>query len=301
MSLLVTGSIAIDTVKTPFGVSEDCIGGSAVYFSMAASFFSPVRLVGAIGSDCPFDFDKVFAGRDVDLTGLEVRQHSKTFRWMGTYFDDMDDRKTDYIELNVLAEDPPMVPVSFRDSKFVFLANTAPKLQLQLLQQIHKPIFAAADTMDFWIEGHPDDLSMLLRKINCLIINEDEARLLANEHNLIKAGEIILDMGVGAVVIKKGESGSVVCDASGNKFILPAYPAAEVKDPTGAGDSFAGGLMGHIAQTGKTDFATLKTAVAYGTVVASFTIADFSVNGLTAIDKSDIDGRFEELRRLVQF
>jgi len=301
MSLLVTGSIAIDTVKTPFGVSEDCIGGSAVYFSMAASFFSPVRLVGAIGSDCPFDFDKVFAGRDVDLTGLEVRQHSKTFRWMGTYFDDMDDRKTDYIELNVLAEDPPMVPVSFRDSKFVFLANTAPKLQLQLLQQIHKPIFAAADTMDFWIEGHPDDLSMLLRKINCLIINEDEARLLANEHNLIKAGEIILDMGVGAVVIKKGESGSVVCDASGNKFILPAYPAAEVKDPTGAGDSFAGGFMGHIAQTGKTDFVTLKTAVAYGTVIASFTIADFSVNGLTAIDKSNIDGRFEELRRLVQF
>jgi len=301
MSLLVTGSIAIDTVKTPFGVSENCIGGSAVYFSMAASFFSPVRLVGAIGSDCPFDFAEVFAGRDVDLTGLEVRQHSKTFRWMGTYFDDMDDRKTDYIELNVLAEDPPMVPVSFRDSKFVFLANTAPKLQLQLLEQIEEPMFAAADTMDFWIEGHFDDLTMLLKKINCLIINEDEARLLANEHNLIKAAEKILDMSVGAVVIKKGESGSLVCDASGNTFILPAYPAAEVKDPTGAGDSFAGGFMGHIAQTGKTDFATLKTAVAYGTVVASFTIANFSVNGLTAIDKSDIDRRFETLRKLTQF
>jgi len=301
MSLLVTGSIAIDTVKTPYGVSENCIGGSAVYFSMSASFFSPVRLVGAIGSDCPFDFAEVFAGRDVDLTGLEVRQHSKTFRWMGTYFDDMDDRKTDYIELNVLAEDPPKVPVSFRDSKFVFLANTAPKLQLQLLEQVEEPMFAAADTMDFWIEGHFDDLTMLLKKINCLIINEDEARLLANEHNLIKAAEKILDMSVGAVVIKKGESGSLVCDAGGNTFILPAYPAAEVKDPTGAGDSFAGGFMGHIAQTGKTDFATLKTAVAYGTVVASFTIADFSVNGLTAIDKSDIDRRFETLRKLTQF
>jgi sugar/nucleoside kinase (ribokinase family) len=301
MSLLVTGSIAIDTVKTPYGVSENCIGGSSVYFSMAASFFSPVRLVGAIGSDCPFDFAEVFAGRDVDLTGLEVRQHSKTFRWMGTYFDDMDDRKTDYIELNVLAEDPPKVPTSFKDSKFVFLANTAPSLQLQLLQQIHEPMFAAADTMDFWIEGHFDDLIMLLKKINCLIINEDEAKLLANEHNLIKAAEKILSMGTKVVVIKKGESGSVVCDASGNKFVLPAYPAAEVKDPTGAGDSFAGGLMGYIAQTGKTDFETLKTAVAYGTVVASFTIADFSVNGLTSIDRSDIDGRFEELRRLVQF
>jgi sugar/nucleoside kinase (ribokinase family) len=301
MSLLVTGSIAIDTVKTPYGVSENCIGGSSVYFSMAASFFSPVRLVGAIGSDCPFDFAEVFAGRDVDLTGLEVRQHSKTFRWMGTYFDDMDDRKTDYIELNVLAEDPPKVPTSFKDSKFVFLANTAPSLQLQLLQQIHEPMFAAADTMDFWIEGHFDDLIMLLKKINCLIINEDEAKLLANEHNLIKAAEKILSMGTKVVVIKKGESGSVVCDASGNKFVLPAYPAAEVKDPTGAGDSFAGGLMGYIAQVGKTDFETLKTAVAYGTVVASFTIADFSVNGLTSIDRSDIDGRFEELRRLVQF
>jgi sugar/nucleoside kinase (ribokinase family) len=301
VSLLVTGSIAIDTVKTPNGVSEDCIGGSSVYFSMAASFFNPVRLVGAIGSDCPFDFAKIFAGRDVDLTGLEIRKNSKTFRWIGSYGENMDSRTTDYIELNVLSEDPPRVPAPFKDSKFVFLANTAPNLQLQLLEQIKEPIFAAADTMDFWIEGHPDDLSMLLKKINCLIINEDEARLLANEHNLIKAAEKILRMGTDVVVIKKGESGSVVCDTDGNRFVLPAYPAAEVKDPTGAGDSFAGGLMGYIAQTGKTDFATLKTAVAYGTVVASFTIADFSVNGLTSINRSDIDKRFEDLRKLTSF
>jgi len=301
VSLLVTGSIAIDTVKTPYGVSEECIGGSAVYFSMAASFFAPVRLIGAIGSDCPFDFAEVFAKRDVDTRGLEVRQHSKTFRWMGTYFDNMDDRKTDYIELNVLAEDPPKVPAAFKDSKYVFLANTAPSLQLQLLQQIHKPIFTAADTMDFWIEGHFDDLTMLLKKINCLIINEDEAKLLANEHNLIKAAGKILSMGTEVVIIKKGESGSVVCDAGGNRFVLPAYPAAEVIDPTGAGDSFAGGLMGYIAQAGKTDFATLKTAVAYGTVVASFTIADFSINGLTSINRSDIDKRFEALRKLTSF
>lgn len=301
MSLLVTGSIAIDTIKTPYGISDNCIGGSAVYFCMAASFFSPVRLVGAVGSDCPFDFAEIFAGRNIDLTGLEVRPHSKTFRWSGSYPDNMDDRRTDYLELNVLAEEPPKVPNPFKDSKYVFLANTAPKLQLQLLQQLKKPIFVAADTMDCWIEAHLDDLKMLLKKINCLIINEDEARLLAKEHNLIKAAEIILGMGIGVVIIKKGESGSVMCNARGDKFILPAYPAIEVKDPTGAGDSFAGGLMGYIAQTDKTDFATLKSAIAYGTVVASFTIADFSINGLTSIDRSDIDSRFKTFRKLTSF
>ena len=301
MSLLVTGSIAIDTIRTPYGISENCIGGSAVYFCMAASFFSPVRLIGAIGSDCPFDLVEVFAGRDVDLTGLEVRPNSKTFRWAGSYYDNMDDRKTDYIELNVLAEEPPKVPDSFKDSKYVFLANTTPSLQLQVLEQIQEQIFVAADTMDCWIEGHFDDLKILLKKINCLIINEDEARLLAKEHNLIKAAEKILGMGAEVVIIKKGESGSVMCNDQGDKFILPAYPSTEVKDPTGAGDSFAGGLMGYIAQTGKIDFDTLKTAIAYGTVAASFTIADFSVNGLTSIDRSDIDKRFKELRRLVQF
>jgi hypothetical protein len=179
VSLLVTGSIGIDTVKTPYGVSENCLGGSSVYFSMAASFFSPVRLLGVIGSDCPFDLAQVFAGRDVDLTGLEVREQSKTFRWKGTYGDNMDDRTTDRLELNVLAEAPPTVPPEYRNSEFVFLANTAPALQLQLLEQVEKPVFVAADTMDCWIEGHSDDLNKLLKKIGCLIINEDEARLLA--------------------------------------------------------------------------------------------------------------------------
>jgi sugar/nucleoside kinase (ribokinase family) len=301
MSLLVTGSVAIDTVKTPYGVSENCLGGAAVYFSMAASFFTPVRLVGVIGPDCPFDLAEVFAGRDVDLAGLEVREQSKTFRWAGTYHENMDSRTTDRLELNVLAEAPPSVPDLFRDSKFVFLANTAPKLQHQLLEQVQRPAFVAADTMNCWIEGHLDDLKALLKQTDCLIINEDEARMLAKEHNLIRAGEKILDTGPGVVVIKKGESGSIMCSASGDKFILPAYPAAEVKDPTGAGDSFAGGFMGHLAQSGKTEFETLKAAVAYGTVVASFTIADFSLNGLTAISRQDIDSRFETLRKLTQF
>lgn len=300
MSLLVTGSIAIDTVKTPYGVSEDCLGGSAVYFSMAASFFGPVRLVGAIGPDCPFDLAQVFAGRSVDLAGLEIRKNSKTFRWAGTYHKDINKRTTDKLELNVLAEEPPRVPRSYRDSKFIFLANTAPALQLQLLEQIDNPSFVAADTMDCWIQGHLDDLKRLLKKIDCLIINEDEAKMLTAEHNLIKAADAILDMGPSIVVVKKGEYGSILCSAD-ERFILPAFPAAEVKDPTGAGDSFAGGFMGYLAQVGRTDFESLKQALAYGTVVASFTIADFSLAALTSINKTDIDSRLEILRKLTQF
>ncbi len=301
MSLLVTGSIGIDTVKTPYGVSENCLGGSSIYFSMAASFFSPVRLVGVIGADCPFDLAKVFAGRNVDLTGLEVRPQSKTFRWAGSYHENMDDRITDSMELNVLAEHPPTVPPSFRDSQFVFLANTTPKLQLELLEQIESPLFVAADTMNCWIQNNLADLKTLLKRIDCLIINEDEAKMLAAEFNLIKAADKILGMGPRVVIIKKGESGSITCDAKGHKFILPAYPAAEVTDPTGAGDSFAGATLGYLAQTGKTNFRTLKTAVAYGTVVASFTIADFSLHALTSITRNDIDKRLETLRKLTRF
>ncbi|UCG49808.1 MAG: bifunctional hydroxymethylpyrimidine kinase/phosphomethylpyrimidine kinase [Phycisphaerales bacterium] len=301
MSLVVTGSIAIDTVRTPHGVSEDCLGGAAVYFSMAASFFCPVRLVGVVGSDCPFDLAEFFAGRNVDLAGLEIRRDSRTFRWAGTYRENMDERTTDRLELNVLAEAPPVVPDAFRDSRFVFLANTAPKLQLEMLDQMDRPVFVAADTMNCWIQDHLEELKVLLKRVNCLIINEDEARMLADEPNLIKAGGKILAMGAGAVVMKKGESGSVLCDAEGREFLLPAYPAADVKDPTGAGDSFAGGLMGHLAQTGRTDFETLRTAVAYGTVVASFTIAAFSLAGLTSISKADIDDRLRILRQATQF
>ncbi len=301
MSLLVTGSIAVDTIRTPHGISENCVGGSAVYFALAASFFAPVRLVGVVGSDCPFDLPHLFAGRSIDLAGLEIREGSKTFRWHGTYADNMDDRTTDCLELNVLAERPPKVPDSFRDSEFVFLANTAPSLQLELLEQVEDPVFVAADTMNCWIQDHLGDLKELLRRVDCLIINEDEAKMLAGEHNLIKAAQKVVGMGSDVVVIKKGESGAILCDAKGEKFLLPAYPASEVKDPTGAGDSFAGGLMGYVAASGRTDFATLKTAVAYGTVVASFTIAEFSLSGLTGADKPDIDDRLQTLRKLTHF
>ncbi len=301
MPLLVTGSIGIDTIRTPHGSSENCIGGSAIYFAMAASFFSHVRFIGVVGADCPFDIPKVFAGRDVDLRGLEVRSKSKTFRWAGTYKETMDDRVTDAIELNVLAEQPPVVPTIFADSRFIFLANTAPRLQIQLLKQVEAPVFVAADTMDIWITDHLADLRELLTEVHCLIINADEAKLLARQFNLVRAAEQILTMGPSIVIVKKGESGSLMCLADGSKFVLPAYPATEVRDPTGAGDSFAGGLMGYLTQANRTDFDTLKTAVAYGTVVASFTIADFSLSGLTSVTRKDIDIRLEMLRRFTCF
>lgn len=301
MSLLVTGSIGIDTVRTPLGVSENCLGGSSVYFSMAASFFTPVRFVGVIGGDCPFDLAEVFEGKDVDLAGLEIRPGSKTFSWAGTYSKNMDERTTDRTDLNVLAEAPPKVPEAFADSKLVFLANTMPGIQDEFLAQIPEPAFVAADTMNLWIGEYRSDLDALLAKIDCLVINEDEARQLSEEYNLIKAAPIITDMGPSVVIIKKGESGSLVCGAEGEQFILPAFPATEVKDPTGAGDSFAGGFMGYLAQTGKTDFETIKTAIAYGTVAASFTIADFSIHGLTGVSRNDIDRRLENLRKVTSF
>jgi sugar/nucleoside kinase (ribokinase family) len=301
MPLLVTGSVGIDTVRTPHGSSENCIGGSAIYFAMAASFFARVRFVGVVGADCPFDIPGLFADREVDLGGLEIRPKSKTFRWAGTYKETMDDRVTDAIELNVLAEPPPVVPKAFADSQFVFLANTAPRLQIQLLNQVPAPLFVAADTMDFWITDHLTDLIELLKRIHCLVINADEAKLLARQFNLVRAAAQILTMGPAVVIVKKGESGSLLCARDGSKFVLPAYPATEVRDPTGAGDSFAGGFMGYLAQAGRTDFDTLKTAVAYGTVVASFTIADFSLHGLTSTTRQDIDNRLEMLRRLTRF
>lgn len=301
MSLLVTGSIGIDTVKTPFGVSKDCLGGSAVYFSMAASFFTHVRFLGAIGSDCPFDLKKIFKGRRVDLNGLELRHTSKTFRWAGSYVDAMNEAVTDFVELNVLAEEPPRMPEEYKDSKFVFLANTAPILQIRLLDQLNRPKFVAADTMNLWINNNLADLKKLLKKIDCLILNETEARMLANEHNLITAAAKIEKLGPTVVVIKKGESGSIIRQSDGQLFVLPAYPATIVKDPTGAGDSFAGGFMGYLAGQNKTDFVTLKKAVAYGTVVASFTIADFSLKGLTKTTRRNIDSRLNELRNRVKF
>lgn len=301
MSLLVTGSIGIDTVKTPFGISESCVGGSAVYFSLSASFFAPVRFLGVIGTDCPFDLKDVFKDRDVDLEGLEIRQGSKTFRWEGSYEGAMNEATTDAVELNVLAEAPPAVPKSYKDTKFVFLANTVPGLQMQLLEQIDSPTLVAADTMNLWIETANADLKQLLTKIDMLVLNDGEARQLTGQKNIILAANDILAMGPEYVVIKKGEYGSMLCDKAGQRFILPAYPASKVVDPTGAGDSFAGAMMGYVAKAGTADFETLKKAIVYGTVASSFTIGDFSVLGLKNTDMDKIQQRYDDLRKITQF
>lgn len=301
MSLLVTGSIGIDTVKTPYGFSEKSIGGSAVHFSMSAAIFTPVRFVGAVGEDCPFDLAQAFGGRQVDLTGVEIRKGSRTFRWIGSYEGDMNEARTDAVELNVLSERPPKVPDAFKDSDFVFLANTAPALQIELLDQLSSPSFVAADTMNHWIVTAKDDLLKLLDRIDMLIINEGEAKLLTGQRNLMLAAKDILEMGPKVVIIKKGEYGSMMADKEGDLFILPAFPTTVVIDPTGAGDSFAGAMMGYLAKTNKVDFSSLRKAMVAGTVAASFTIGDFSIHGIKAATQADIDERSDRLRKVTQF
>ena len=301
MSLLVTGSVGIDTVQTPYGVNKDCLGGSAVYFSMAAGFFTDVKFVGVTGDDCPFDLAELFQGKNVDLAGLEVRPGSKTFRWHGTYEGDMNDARTDAVQLNVLAEQPPAVPKSFQSCEYVFLANTAPALQMKLLEQLENPAFVAADTMNLWIETAGKDLEQLLQRIDLLVLNDGEAKLLTGQHNLVLAAKSILDMGPRFVVIKKGEHGSMLYSVDGDIFLLPAYPASVVIDPTGAGDSFAGGMMGHLSQSGVIDVISLRNAIVYGTVMASFTIGDFSIHGIKAATRQMIDERFDQLHRITQF
>jgi sugar/nucleoside kinase (ribokinase family) len=268
---------------------------------MAASIFTPVRFVGAVGDDCPFDLAEAFHGREVDLTGLEIRKGSKTFRWIGTYEGDMNEARTDAVELNVLSEAPPRVPDAFKESDFVFLANTAPSLQIELLDQLINPSFVAADTMNHWIVTAKDDLKRLLERIDMLIINEGEVKLLTGQRNLMLAAQDVLEMGPKVIIIKKGEYGSMMCDKDGDLFILPGYPTTVVIDPTGAGDSFAGAMMGYLAKVNKVDFMSLRKAMVYGTVAASFTIGDFSIHGIKAASPSQIDERADHLRKVTQF
>ncbi|HSZ58672.1 MAG TPA: PfkB family carbohydrate kinase [Tepidisphaeraceae bacterium] len=300
MSLLVTGSIGIDTVETPHGRREDVIGGSAVYFSYAASFFSPVRLVGVVGDDCPRKLLNVFENRDVDASGLEIRNGSKTFRWHGSYVQDMNQAVTVEVDLNVLAERAPKIPHNFLDSKYVFLANTHPVLQQEMLASLRSPRLIVADTMNLWIQTEQPELRKLLTKIHGLVLNDGEARLLTEEQNLIAAARQVLKLGPKFVVIKKGEHGCLMCSERG-EFVLPAFPAERVIDPTGAGDSFAGGMMGYLATQGTFSASTLKRALAYGTVVASFTIADFSLAGLQAADREQIDDRWHDFKQAMSF
>ncbi|MDB5294216.1 MAG: Sugar kinase [Phycisphaerales bacterium] len=300
MPLLFTGSLGIDTVETPTGKRDDVIGGSAVYFAYAASFFTPVRLVGAVGDDCPKPMLDVFKGRDIDTAGLEVRQGSKTFRWHGSYVKDLNEAVTVEVDLNVLAERAPKIPDAFLDSRYVFLANTHPALQQQMLGNLKAAKLVVADTMNLWITTERAELVKLLGKIHGLVLNDGEARLLTEKKNLIAAARDVLKMGPKFVVIKKGEHGSMLVSDK-DVFVLPAYPADVVVDPTGAGDSFAGGMMGYLATQGTFSPATIKRAMAFGTVVASHTIADFSLGGLQAIDREAIDDRWHQFKQAMSF
>ncbi|HEV2292388.1 MAG TPA: PfkB family carbohydrate kinase [Tepidisphaeraceae bacterium] len=300
MSLLVTGSIGIDTVETPFGKHEDVIGGSAIYFSYAASFFAPVRLVGVVGDDAPQKIFEVFDGREVDTGGLEVRKGSKTFRWHGSYVKDMNEAVTVEVDLNVLAERAPRIPENFKDSRYVFLANTHPALQQEMLCCLAAPKLIVADTMNLWIQTEQAELRKLLKSIHGLVLNDGEARLLTGKKNLIDAARDVLKLGPKFVVIKKGEHGCLMCSER-DTFVLPAFPAQKVVDPTGAGDSFAGGMMGYLATQGTFSPATIKRALAFGTVVASYTIADFSLGGLKSTDRDQIDQRWHEFKSAMSF
>lgn len=291
-SLLVTGSIGIDTVHAPTGSADSVLGGSAIYFAAAASFQGPVRLVAAVGDDFPAELEKPFHGFDIDLAGLEKRAGSKTFRWTGKYHENMNDRETLSVDLNVLGEDSPPVPEAFKDSKTVFLANAHPGAQLGLRQQFTDAQLVVADTMDLWIQIANPELRELLKNIDGLVLNDAEAFQFTEERNVILAGRKILEMGPTFVVIKKGEHGAVLIHRDG-EGALPAFPAADVVDPTGAGDSFGGGMMGRLAATGDHSFNGIMAAMAAGTVVASFTIESFSLARLESLAKEDLKAREE--------
>ena len=293
MSLIVTGSVGIDTVETPDGQkAESVLGGSSIYFAAGASFFTKVRLVAAVGEDFPEHFHDQFKQFDVCTDGLEERAGSKTFRWHGRYHENMNDRDTLAVELNVLGEALPPVPEHYKDSQYVFLANTHPAGQLALREQFPQSKLVVADTMDLWIETEPDLLKDLLTKIDGFVLNDSEAKQLTGESNVVKAADAVLAMGPTFVVVKKGEHGAILRHKDGTG-VLPAFPSDQVVDPTGAGDSFASGMMGYLSAVDDTSIDAIKRAMAYGTVVASYTIEKFSTERLSEIDRSHIDARLE--------
>ncbi len=300
MPLLVVGSIALDCVETPTDRRDDVLGGSAVFFSYAASFFSPVKLIGAVGEDWPTEHTKLLEGKGIDTAGLEVIPGGRTFRWRGRYLPNMNDRETLEVHLNVLETFRPKLNGNHRDCKFLFLGNASPTVQMEVLEQAKGATLTVADTMDLWINIQRDELEALLKRIDGLVLNDSEAKLLAEDENLVRAGRKVLAMGPKFVVIKKGEHGAMFFSAD-ETYVMPAYPTPQVLDPTGAGDSFAGGMMGHLASLGRSDPQALKEALAYGVVTASFTVEDFSLDRLEGINRADLDGRLKEYRKMLSF
>lgn len=298
MSLLVVGTVALDTVETPHGEVREALGGSATFFSYAASYFTPVRLVAVIGEDFPHTHRELLENRGVDTSGLIVRPDGKTFRWRGKYEGDMNAAQTLEVHLNVLTGFDPVLSPGHAETPYIFLANVDPNIQLKVLRQAPARKLVVADTMNFWIETQRDALMELLREVDGLVLNDGEARMLTERVNLVQAAETILDMGPRFVIVKKGEHGSLFMSAN-ERFVLPAYPLSDVVDPTGAGDSFAGGVMGYLAATGRADADTLKQAMAFGTVIASFNVEDFSLRRFQRTDIEEIQLRYEHYRNML--
>jgi sugar/nucleoside kinase (ribokinase family) len=299
MSILVVGSVALDSVETPFGKTEDAIGGSATYFSASASHLTKVNLVGVVGTDYPLDRLEPLRERGVDLSGL-VQAEGESFRWRGRYRHDLNSAETIETRLGVFSQFRPRIPEQFRESPYVFLGNIDPRLQLDVLDQVDTPRLVACDTMNFWIESRRNEIIELLGRVDILLVNDGEARQLTEEYNLVRAARWVLARGPKYVVIKKGEHGAYMF-SSHAVFFAPAYPLEEVFDPTGAGDSFAGGFMGYLARTGRTDEAALRRAVVYGSTLGSFAVESFSIDRLLEIHRVDIARRLEEFRKLVAF
>jgi len=301
LGLLVVGSVGLDTVATPFDKVEDALGGSATYISLASSYFcAPVDLVGIVGDDFPKQYIKLLEEHNVNLDGLQVINDGKTFRWSAKYHYDLNVRDTLLTELNVFKNFDPVIPEKLRKSKFVCLGNIDPVLQGRVLDQLSDSQFVVCDTMNYWIEGMKEDLLKLLKRVNVLIINDSEARLLANEPNLIKSAKMIREMGPEILIIKKGEHGALLF-TDDIVFSAPAYPLEMIYDPTGAGDSFAGGFVGYLHRTQDITPANLKCAVVYGSAMASFCVEKFSTKGLEELSYLRIQDRFREFMNLSRF
>ena len=299
MDILVIGSVAFDSVETPFGRGDDVLGGSATYFSTSASFFTGVQLVAVVGEDFPDEPRQFLSSRGVDLAGLQTCP-GRTFRWKGRYGYDLNEAQTLETHLNVFETFHPELPESYRKAQYVFLANIDPELQLEVLQQVERPKLIACDTMNFWIDSKRDALIRTLGHVDILVINEAEVRQLANEANLVKASRAVLAMGPKTLVVKRGEYGVLVFTEH-SIFSAPAYPLEEVFDPTGAGDTFAGGFMGYLAATNNLTDETIRKATVFGSVMASFTVEDFSLNRLRKLGWAEVENRFRHFQALTAF
>ena len=299
MSVLVVGSVALDSVETPFGRADDVLGGSATFFSASAAHFTPVQLVGVVGDDYPMSELQPLAQRGVDLSGLE-RANGSSFRWRGRYRHDLSAAETLETHLGVFSRFSPKIPQDFRSAPFVFLGNIDPRLQLDVLKQVDKPKLVACDTMNFWIESRRRELLELLSHVDLITLNDAEARQLSEKFNLVQASRWIMERGPTHVVVKKGEHGAFMFTRD-TIFFAPAYPLENVFDPTGAGDAFAGGFIGYMARTGDLSEGGMRRAVIYGSAMGSFAVEKFSVTRLLEIGRKDIDARVREFRQLVTF